>query len=198
VEASEKQKYEAMWEHAEYRLSSPGFEAASCFFDHFKERIQEGDSILDFGCGTGRTSSLFFSKGLFVRMIDIASNCLDENIISLMHLFPHAIEFMEASLWELPSTVASADWIYCCDVLEHLPSEQVDAALFQMAKRTKKGGFLQIFLKDEPFGLMIGKRLHLTIQPKEWWIEKISKYWKIEGFGPEIKNSRFTVFVVPG
>lgn len=195
MQTLEKQKYEEMWTHEGYRLTSPGFDAACYFFDHFKDKVQKGDSILDLGCGTGRTGALFFSKGLLVRMIDIAANCLDENIVSLTHLFPNEIQFLQVCLWKLPSSLKPVDWIYCCDVLEHLPQHYIDKAFYHMAKRMKKGGFLQIFLKDEPFGLMIGKRLHLTIQSKEWWIDKISTYWEIEDFGPEVKGGRFTVFI---
>lgn len=197
MQKEEQQKYEAMWGHDAYRLSSPGCEAAACFLTHFGPKIEQGDAVIDFGCGTGRAGAFFLSQGFNVRLVDIAANCLDENVASLTALFPQEIVFVNGCLWDLPASLESAAWAYCCDVLEHLPQAHIDAALFQMAQRTKKGGFFQIFLKDEPFGLMIGKRLHLTIQPKEWWIEKISAHWAIEDFGPEIPGSRFTVFVRP-
>ena len=45
-------------------------------------------------------------------------------------------------------------------------------ALSQMAARTRRGGFFQIYLQEEPFGELIGEKLHLTVRPKEWWVEK--------------------------
>ncbi len=184
-----------MWCRPEYRHNSPGFNAVGEFFRHFKGQIVEGESIIDFGCGTGMASSAFFFEGLSVRMVDIAANCLDEKVVHLLTLCPEKIAFIEACLWKLPKFLDQADWIYCCDVLEHLPTKYIDIALFQMASRTKKGGFLQIFLKEEPYGDLIEKKLHLTVQSKEWWLDKIKKYWKIDAFGPEIEGYRFSVYI---
>jgi len=184
-----------MWRRPEYRQNSPGFHAVGEFFKYFQDQIDEGDSIIDFGCGTGQAGAFFFVEGLSVHMVDIASNCLDEKVSHLLSLCPEKIAFIEACLWDLSESLSPADWIYCCDVLEHLPEKHVDAALFHMASRTKKGGFLQIFLKEEPFGDLIGKKLHLTVQSKEWWVDKIKKYWKVDAFGPEVEGYRFSVYI---
>jgi 2-polyprenyl-3-methyl-5-hydroxy-6-metoxy-1,4-benzoquinol methylase len=195
MQEAEKNKYEEMWQCSEYRLASPGFFSAQAFLNFFRDGVQIGDTIIDFGCGTGRAGSVFLLRGLSVQMVDIVSNCLDEHIANLMHFCSDKFEFIEACLWDLPKTLAASDWIYCCDVLEHLPEEFVDLALAQMSERTKKGGFFQIFLQEEHFGDLIGKQLHLTLHTKEWWIDKISNYWKIEGFGPEIPDIRFSVYL---
>lgn len=38
--------------------------------DKFLERLNEGDYILDFGCGSGRDTKYFLKKGMVVDAID--------------------------------------------------------------------------------------------------------------------------------
>ncbi len=191
----EKRKYELMWKENSYRVVSPGYNATLHFFEHFKGKIALGDSLIDFGCGTGAAASVFLPLGLQVQLVDIASNCLDEQILHLMRLLPGQIIFHESTLWDLSQDIAKADWIYCCDVLEHIPEMYIDAALSQMAEKCKKGGFFQIALQEEPFGDLIDMQLHLTLQPKEWWIQKLQTFFSIDAYGPEDLGFRFSVFV---
>lgn len=193
----EKQKYEKIWAHSKYRDFSPGLEATALFIEHFKKKIKRGDSIIDFGCGTGSASSFFFFQGFSVQMVDIAANCLNANIENLIALSFGRLQFIKACLWSLPQRLSKADWIYCCDVLEHLPEEYIDVVLSQMAKRTQKGGFLQIYLQEDLFGTLINDKLHLTVRPMNWWLKKIGIYWEIEALGPQVPNHRFSIFIKP-
>jgi hypothetical protein len=65
------------------------------------------------------------------------------------------------------------DWVYCCDVLEHIPPEHVDASLDAIARLARRGAFLQIALWPENWGRAIKQDLHLTVQSAEWWLERI-------------------------
>lgn len=191
----EKAKYESMWNVPSYRITSPGFILAEAFFDFFTDSIKPNDSITDYGCGTGFAALSFLEKELKVHLIDIASNSLADKIAALTLFLSDRIHFTEACLWSLPDTVPSSDWCYCMDVLEHIPTEKVDEVLHHIAKRTKKGGALQVFLKDEPFGNLIGDTLHLTIQPLSWWLEKIAYYFTIKEVASIIPDVRYTIFV---
>jgi ubiquinone/menaquinone biosynthesis C-methylase UbiE len=193
----EKEKYEAMWNIQSYRASSPGFLLTSVFFDFFNTSIEPHDSITDFGCGSGFSALAFLENELKVHLIDIASNALADKIVALTLLYPNQIKFTQSCLWELPLEIPCSDWSYCVDVLEHLPTEKIDPVLREIAKRTKKGGILQVFLQDEPFGNLIGETLHLTIKPLPWWIQKINAHFSILGVAPIIPNVRYTIFVAP-
>jgi ubiquinone/menaquinone biosynthesis C-methylase UbiE len=197
IEAHERSKYERMWRKALYRKHSPGEAVSELFLDCFREEIKAGDTVLDCGCGTGSAASVFLRHGLAVHLIDIAENCLDEPVRLLVHLLPDALSFTRACLWNLPDAVPPADWIYCCDVLEHVPEECVDAVLASLATRTRKGGFFQIFLQDEPFGELIGEPLHLCIRPQEWWVERMARHWTIRGVSPVAHEHRFFCLVAP-
>ncbi len=193
----EKEKYEAMWNVPSYRNSSPGFSLATLFFDFFKNSIQPHDSITDFGCGSGLSALAFLENELSVHLIDIASNALSDKIAALTLLYPNQIKFTQSCLWELSLEIPPSDWSYCIDVLEHLPTEKIDLVLQNIANRTKKGGVLQVFLEDEPFGNLIGETLHLTIKPLPWWIQKIESHFSILGVLPIIPNIRYSIFVAP-
>lgn len=191
----EKSKYEKMWEHDLYRQRSPGALLSPFFFYHFQQRIKPGDSIIDFGCGTAAASMTFFDMGLFVTLVDIANNCLSVKSQKLLREKNKRFLFVEAPLWDLPPEVPVSDWIYCIDVLEHLPEDRVKASLEAMAKKTKKGGALQIFLEEESMGELIGETLHLTLRPLNWWLDLISAFWVIENVQEILPDVRYCVYV---
>jgi 2-polyprenyl-3-methyl-5-hydroxy-6-metoxy-1,4-benzoquinol methylase len=193
----EKAKYKKMWAHEIYRFSSPGLEAAPLFLESFKEEVRPGDSLTDFGCGTGLVALSFLEKAFKVHLVDIAENCLEDKIATLMQLLPDQLFFTQASLWELPDAMEKSDWIYCVDVLEHLPRDKVETALTLLASKTKKGGLIQVFHKEEPFGALIDETLHLTIQPEKWWTEKIGSCWKLLDIVPIVPLYRTTYIVGP-
>lgn len=191
----EKDKYETMWNVPSYRHTSPGYlqiESFLAFFNHF---IQPGDSIIDFGCGSGFTTLPLLEKGLKVHLVDIAANALADKIAALTLLAPDLVSFTQGCLWDLPESICPADFCYCMDVLEHIPTEKIDAVLHNISKLSKKGGALQVFLIDEPFGNLIGQTLHLTIKPLSWWTEKIGLYFDIKEIRSIVPDVRYTLFV---
>lgn len=198
LEHKERTKYERMWsEVPSYRITSPGYLCANIFFDHFKNRIKPSDSITDFGCGPGLTNLVFLDYQLRIELCDIAENCLEDKIEALTLLMPDKVRFTRSCLWSLPDSIKPTDWIYCTDVLEHIPPEKIDTCLKEMAKRTLKGGSLQIVTKDDNFGEAIGDTLHLTIKPKEWWLEKSPNIGKSKRSSPSIKTCAFPASSAP-
>jgi SAM-dependent methyltransferase len=177
----EKKKYDLLWkENPDYRILSPGEEFFSHFADTFSQEIKEGDLLIDFGCGCARVAKKFLEIGLQVLLVDFSPHCLDAEVAFLLNLFANQLQFQEACLWDLPKDIPVAEWIYCCDVLEHIPESHVDKVLLGMAERTEKGGYLSICLEEDSFGKKVGEPLHLTIKERDWWRKKISSYWRIE------------------
>ena len=159
---------------------SPGELSANNFLNHFASQIHPGDRVIDFGCGTGRVARNFLAKGLHITLVDLCPNCLDPEIELLLSLFPERISFIETCLWNLPKEIEIADWVYCCDVLEHIPEKKIDFVLKSINSRNSKGGYFSIGLKEDVFGKTINSSLHLCLQSKDWWDKKISSYWHIE------------------
>jgi len=168
---AERIKYQRMWtEVPGYRTNSPGERLVDTFLS--LAQWGKGDELIDCGSGTGRAAKKLSEAGLDVTMLDITPDATDPDI---------NLPFVEACLWDMPDLLAwTIDWVYCCDVLEHIPTEHVDAVLDNLATMTGYGAFLQIALFNDGFGQMIGETLHLTVKPTEWWMEKINKRWEVK------------------
>ena len=158
---SEREKYERVWEIPNYRRYSPG----EHLVDHAIETLgmKPGESIIDYGCGTGRAATKFKDLGFQVRGIDHAKNCLDPGV---------DIPLETSCLWNLP--ILCSDWGFCTDVMEHLPSEKVFAVFFGIRTRSEKGAYFQICTHEDVWN---GETLHLTVRHNEWWIERAKEHW---------------------
>jgi 2-polyprenyl-3-methyl-5-hydroxy-6-metoxy-1,4-benzoquinol methylase len=174
----ERRKYEKIWSSfPEYRLYSPADYITPIFLLYFQKRIEKGDSVIDFGCGPGRSAVALLEAGLKIHLVDICENCLDPEIFS--SYLKSAFQFTRATLWDLPGDLPPSEWGICFDVLEHIPEEKVDAVLRGMSLRMKKGGLLAIHLTKDQFGEQVGESLHLTIRSADWWKEKVGRYFSI-------------------
>jgi hypothetical protein len=163
---TEKDKYRLMWSVEEYRSTSPG---EACV-EQIMERLKPSSLVIDFGCGTGRASVALAKLGVPVMLVDFADNCRDEEAM--------ALPFLE---WDLSQPLpCAAEYGICCDVMEHVPGDQVDAVLTNIMGASRSV-FFQISTVPDGFGEVIGKSLHLTVKPAEWWREKF------EALGFEIK-----------
>ena len=175
---TEQLKYDKVWGIEAYRKVSPALYAV----EEFLQWIDNG-SVIDFGCGTGR-ASLLISGYNPVTMVDISEYCLDPEIIN--NLSPN-LEFKQQCLWELD--IPSADYGFCCDVMEHIPEEKVDKVLSNISNHVNDCYFRIFLHKDN--GKFIDEPLHLTVRPKEWWHVKISKL-----FNSVIMKSNGTVATI--
>lgn len=163
--ASEKSKYTRMWQVPEYRDTSPGEQLVKVAIRELA--MQPPDSVLDLGCGTGRSTRRFKDAGFAATGVDITAQSLDRFM---------DIEFREACLWEMPPDL-SADWGFCCDVMEHIPPQFTEATLENIRRACRKGAFFQIAFGHERWGSLIGEVLHLTVMPKDWWREALRRHW---------------------
>lgn len=158
---SERDKYRKVWNRPEYRERSPGLRLAQEACDW----MQPHGSLCDFGAGTGRASQWFADRGLEVVAFDIADNAITE------------FDGMKVigNLWDMPD-FGRFDFGYCCDVMEHLPTEHVDAAIEGIARRVGVC-FFQIALFECHMGDVIGEHLHLTVKPAAWWRAALAKHF---------------------
>lgn len=163
LSASERLKYQAMWEQPAYRERSPGMRLAARA--HAWMGCKPRESLCDWGAGTGRASAWFADQGLQVTAVDIAENAITE--------FDGDVSI--ANLWELPDTLGRFDYGYCCDVMEHIPPEHVEASMRGIAERTTKAAFFQIALFECHMGDDLGLHLHLTVRPANWWCSTLQR-----------------------
>ena len=167
LEATEAYKYRRCWSHGQYREHSDGENLLAVALEALRPR--DGTTFIDFGCGTGRATSMLQVMGHKVLGIDHASNSLDDGI---------NIPFCVANLWALPPNINEADYGYCVDVMEHIPRDKIDAVLSNISRLSNVAAFFKIDLEDAKFGDFIGVgTLHHTIMSSEWWMEQLSKHF---------------------
>lgn len=165
----ERKKYEKVWRHKEYRAKAPGEALVERAYQELG--MEPGQTLIDMGCGTGRAAARFERLGLKVVAVDIAENCLDIGI--------RPWGFLRACLWDMP--MVTADWGFCTDVMEHIPEDKVWSVLETIRDRVERGVFFQIALFQDSW---FGERLHLTVKPAVWWLEKLAMAFKIEKAEP--------------
>jgi SAM-dependent methyltransferase len=165
--AQERDKYAEIWSIEEYRTAeSPGEQNVQRFMDVVNPPL--GSSLLDIGCGAGRAGLDFVSRGLAVHWMDITDAALDPAI--------DRARFIESPIWG--SLAGKWDYGFCCDVLEHLPTEYTMAAIDRILAHCSIA-WLQISLRSDEFGKLIGEPLHLTVRPFDWWLLRIATLGRV-------------------
>ena len=161
---TEAAKYRAMWEQPAYREFSPG----ENFADEFVKiaHISTLNSVIDFGCGSGRGGKRIRDlTGCWVTQVDFAENCRDAD---------NTLPFEVVDLTE-EITGLKADFGYCTDVMEHIPTEDVPAVIKNIMSCVDSC-FFKIALFPDSMGALIGHPLHLSVFPMEWWEDHFADY----------------------
>lgn len=157
----ERDKYTELWRDVpDYKNYSPGLENVARFLnivDPFPLAF-----IADIGCGTGAAGLEFAKAGLEVHWIDITDAGLRPDV-------PRD-RFIQMPLWG--SWKHGFDYGFCCDVMEHIPTEYVMLTLDRIVSVCSISWFQINFLPDG-FGEQIGQSLHLTVRPFTWWLERL-------------------------
>jgi hypothetical protein len=113
--------------------------------------LGESASVLDYGCGKG-----YLAKEL-----------------------PFPIWEYDPAIPEKSELPRPADLVVCTDVLEHIEPEKLDYVLDDLRRCVKKLGFFVIHMGPSTKSLADGRNSHLIQQGKEWWREKLLKYFKL-------------------
>lgn len=103
--------------------------------DRFLEVIPDGGSILDLGCGSGRDSAYFLSRGYDVTAMDgseemcnLASVHIGQDVLQL--------KFSEIDFEEV------FDGIWACSSLLHVPRNEIADILSKVIRSLKPNGVL--------------------------------------------------------
>lgn len=160
VQRAEADLYTEVWSSLDhYGDLAPGEQWA----DRFLELVGAGGTVLDAGCGSGKGAIALAARGYHVTCCDLTSDGLTEDA---RHL-----PFVDACLWhDLRQAVGGfVDWVYCCDVLEHIPPEFTMLVLRRLLDVARQGVFLSIAFQPDQFGALLGRSLHQTVEPFVWW-----------------------------
>ena len=174
---TEQVKYKKLWERPEYRVYAPGEHLVLQFLETV--RPHWGATIFDIGAGTGRAAVKLQRLGFDVYPVDIAENALSPEVAEeLKHPLAVCDISKEDAFSQLyaPASLCGpgADYTFCTDVMEHIPTEAVDAVL-ENIRLVAPETYLSIAFQDDSCGALIDEPLHLTVRPYEWWLKELRK-----------------------
>lgn len=142
--------------------NKPGKYGSSLHGKSFLNSLGENvESLLDVGCGQNE----------FVEKIR-EMGC--EKAIGVDFACPKADQIADVTQG-LPFEDKEFEYVTAFDVLEHLRPEQVDPALKEMERVSRKFCFT-ISLRDSWMRGPKGESLHPTVRPADWWGLKITKF----------------------
>lgn len=106
------------------------------FFENFKDYINEGDTILDLGCGNGRLYQLFEENQVNYIGIDQS-----EELIDIAQTRVSEGKFFVSDMKDVPLQDNFIDTIFCIATFHHLPDrDSRRKALSEMKRVLKPGG----------------------------------------------------------
>jgi SAM-dependent methyltransferase len=99
----------------------------------------KGKNVLEAGCGAGRFTELLVNAGANVHSIDLSS-AVEANLENIGAKENYKIS--QASIYEMPFTAESFDYVLCLGVVQHTPSSE--KTIQSLWKMVKPGGTLVI------------------------------------------------------
>lgn len=172
IRERERETYDNVWAVPAYSLHSPGEHYLPIFLDMAKTTMRI--SVLDAGCGSGKGALALKAAGFaHVHGCDLtAEGLIDE----ARGAFP----FTEVCLWEdLRPAVGFYDFVYCCDVMEHIPTTFAMLVVSRLLEVAKRGVFFSISFQPDVMGAWVGKHLHQTLQSFVDWRDQLSTVGKL-------------------
>ncbi len=166
----EQRTYTDVWAIDAYANTSPGEQLVPVFQE--MSGAKYGQSVLDAGCGTGRGGVALKKAGFDVDLCDLTDAGLCDEARSF--------RFSKACLWQplrqqLPFVRwQTHDWVYCCDVLEHIPPTFTMLVVSRLLEHARHGVFLSISLTNDIFGAWVGKQLHQSVQSFPEWSKQLA------------------------
>ncbi len=159
----ERSTYSEMWAVDAYAKNSPGEQLVPIFLDMAQPSLT--DRVLDAGCGQGRGAVALQASGFD------AIECCD--LVDVRVLEARGFVFHERCLWR--PLHLTTDWVYCCDVLEHVPESLTMLAVHQLLQSAERGVFLNISTVPDVHGAWVGRPLHQTVRPFTWWRDQLAE-----------------------
>lgn len=154
---------------------------------HVLKNAKVGQTILDFGCGSGEMLEVFYRNkfrpehyvGIDIRNVTIAKNALKFSSVDFA-------DFYAKDLCKPFDLNEKFDIVTCFEVIEHIGHENADAFLQNMVKHCRKD--TKIFLSTPNFDPTVGAAENHILGPQreigEWDHKeleaKLSQYFTIE------------------
>ena len=162
---NEREKYELVWSKVgRYGKdwTNPGL--AGSIKRWIGAAIPRGSTVMDFGCGNGTSLAWLESVGYLPDGVEIAQNATTREGVIIGDLRD-------------PLDLPESDYGICTDLMEHIPTVDVDRVLSLIAKTVRHSVLFVIARDEDKDGATVGQVLHLTRQNKAWWDARLQNYF---------------------
>lgn len=127
-------------------------------------------SAIDYGCGKG----LQYAKAVIVPPQFANDPAVDEvQLFTLEQALGYEVTKYDPAVkgFHKPPT-EPADLVWCTDVLEHIPEEDISFIVGELSRLALKGVFVTVGTYPAKKHLPNGENAHVCIKPAEWWVEQ--------------------------
>ena len=129
------------------------------------------NTILDYGCANGKFK-IYMEK----------------------HKPEYLISEYDPGIRGKDSLPAPADFVVCCDVMEHIEPECLKDVMKHLKMLTIKGGFFNISTKDAITILSDGSNAHKIVKDGDWWVSLFKEYFDVKDVEINRIETNFKVF----
>ncbi len=149
----------------------PGELGLSYFVEKIDKTIQQKNraiSLLDYGCGL---ASHTYKKEKYLN--NQTTFEYFKGKLQCYYLYDPCLPDYNIK----PTEGSQFDVVLCTDVLEHIPKEHIDEVLQEIDQYTKPDGKVYLSIATRPAikHFSDGTNVHITVEPKEWWEEKLKE-----------------------
>lgn len=165
----EKTKYETVWRDcARYGKNWTDAGLGRPYKVPFLRGSKPG-TVIDFGCGNGTSLRWLESQGYAPKGVEIASNAVSHAVVS--------VTICDLRDGQTLHPIGVAEYGLCTDLMEHIPTEDVDVVLRNISEHVSVGVLFGIARLPDKDGDALGLELHLTLKEKAWWDEKLLQHF---------------------
>jgi SAM-dependent methyltransferase len=169
LQQTETDLYAGVWGSLEhYGTVAPGVRYLPAFLDCVGA---SRGHVLDAGTGSGKGALALAAVGFRVTCCDLT----DSGLVDDARALPFHVACLWGDLRGLAPLWRTFDYVYCTDVLEHIPPQFTMLAISQMLRVAKRGLFLSVSLVPDQFGVWAGRPLHQTVEPFVWWRDSLGE-----------------------
>jgi SAM-dependent methyltransferase len=162
-------------------------------YRHF--RAGQKIAAMDLGCAGGGLVRSFIEDGHMAIGLEGSDYSkrrgLGEWKICPWHLFTCDI-CEEFEVFSHSGEKILFDVITAWEVLEHIPENKVDVLVRNISRHLKKGGLFVASVDCTPdVNILSGAVYHVTLQPRDWWLEQFKKGSIVEKANHSFKVNEF-------